>query len=327
MRHFCYRACASRLSVSAGTNAGGVIFPIIFPKLIDKYGKQMSIRIYAVALAIGLFPVLPFMKARLPESRVHGPARRGAPKWLRSRHFWFFVGINMIQGFGHFVPLIWLPSALAMFPSFLPSADTRCFYVLAFAAGAGLSTSQSSLALTLANATSCASGFTMGFLSDRLNIWALALCSLVCTSFVTFVFWGVLSYSLSGILLYGLAYGSTAGGWSSMWYGFIRPVASACLFSYLFYAPHLRLLSAEDDPSVATTIFAFLLLGRGIGNIVSTPISTALQHKHTLGHHAHKLGFMVADGQYADMIVYTGACFAGASALAMIGWGYDRHRK
>lgn len=78
---------------------------------------------------------------------------------------------------------------------------------------------------------------------------------------------------------------------------------------------------------MATTIFAFLLLGRGIGNIVSTPISTALQHAHVpVMHHAHKLGFTVANGQYRDMIVYVGSCFAGASAIAMIGWGWDRNR-
>ena len=67
----------------------------------------------------------------------------------------------------------------------------------------------------------------MGYLSDRLNIWILAISSLVCTSVVTFVFWGVLSYSLGGILTYGIMFGGTAGGWSSMWYGFIRPIASA----------------------------------------------------------------------------------------------------
>ena len=82
---------------------------------------------------------------------------------------------------------------------------------------------------------------------------------------------------------------------------------------------------AEDDPSMSTTIFAFLLLGRGIGNIVSTPISTALQHARTpVVHHEQKLGFMVADGQYRDMIVYVGSCFAGASVIAMLGWGWDK---
>lgn len=98
--------------ISAGSNTGGVIFPLIIPLLISRYGIETTIRIYAVALVVCLVPVLPFMKARLPESRVHGPARRSAsiPQWLRNRDFWFFVSINTLQGFGHFVPLIWLPS-------------------------------------------------------------------------------------------------------------------------------------------------------------------------------------------------------------------------
>ncbi|PSR77371.1 hypothetical protein PHLCEN_2v7936 [Hermanssonia centrifuga] len=198
------------------------------------------------------------------------------------------MSINALQGFAHFIPLIWLPT---------------------FAAASGLSTAQSSLALTLVNASSVFAGFIMGFLSDKFNIWALALGSLVCTSLVTFVLWGVLSYSLGGILAYGIAYGGTAGGWSSMWNGFVRPIA-------------------KDDPTLSTTIFSFLLLGRGIGNIVSTPISTALQRVHvSAAQSAHKLGFMVADGQYRDMIVYAGSMFAGAAVLAFFGWQADRYHR
>ena len=101
----------------------------------------------------------------------------------------------------------------------------------AFASDLGLTTAQSSLALTLVNAASIFAGFFMGYLSDRYNVWALAISSLLLTSLATFVLWGVLSYSLAGILVFGVAYGSTAGCWSSMWNGFVRPVASACRLS------------------------------------------------------------------------------------------------
>ena len=102
-----------------GDNTGGVLFPIILPALISRFGIKTTTRIYSIALAICLFPVLPFMKARLPESRVHGPAPRssGTRTWMTDRTFWFFIAINTLQGFAHFVPLTWLPSTSHLCPS------------------------------------------------------------------------------------------------------------------------------------------------------------------------------------------------------------------
>lgn len=100
--------------------------------------------------------------------------------------------------------------------------------MVAFASALGLSAAQSSLALTLVNAASIFAGFCMGYLSDRYNVWVLAFTSLLLTSLATFLLWGVLANSLTGILAYGAVYGITAGCWSSMWNGFVKPIASAC---------------------------------------------------------------------------------------------------
>lgn len=306
-----------------------MLFPIILPALISRFGIKLTTRIYAIALLVCLIPALPFMKARLPESRVHGPAPRagGTRAWYADRTFWFFITINTLQGFAHFVPLTWLPSTStpsALSPALTPSAHT------AFATALGLSTAQSSLALTLVNAASIFAGFAMGYLSDRYNVWALAVTSLLLTALATFVLWGVLACSLAGILAYGVAYGTTAGCWSSMWNGFVRPVASACLRPRVAVALLTACPRAEDDPSLATTMFSFLLLSRGVGNILSTPISTALQHARlavTRAASPPRTGFDVASGQYNAMIVYAGTCFAGAAVVAMVGWSMDRRRE
>lgn len=77
-------------------------------------------------------------------------------------------------------------------------------------------------------------------------------------------------------------------------------------------------------------MFSFLLLTRGIGNILSAPISTALQRVKLVVTNSvsdpPKTGFAVASGQYNAMIVYAGTCFAGAAVVAMIGWSLDRRR-
>ena len=98
----------------------------------------------------------------------------------------------------------------------------------AFATSLDLSESKASLVLTLTNGAMTLSGFCAGWLSDRVSIWALAVGSLLLSTLATSVVWGVAAASYAGVLAFGVAYGLTAGCWSSMWNWFVRPVASAC---------------------------------------------------------------------------------------------------
>jgi MCP family monocarboxylic acid transporter-like MFS transporter 10 len=65
-------------------------------------------------------------------------------------------------------------------------------------------------------------------LSDSVDPWLLSFSTLFGTCMATFILWGVLSRSLAGLIAFGLVYGSLAGGWSSMWTGFIRRVVREC---------------------------------------------------------------------------------------------------
>ena len=96
---------------TAGGEVGGALFPLILPPLIERFGVMKTTRAYAICILICLVPALPLMKARLPESRVHGPAPRSSNrKWLRNSNFWFFIAMNTIQSLGYFIPTTWLPS-------------------------------------------------------------------------------------------------------------------------------------------------------------------------------------------------------------------------
>lgn len=82
---------------------------------------------------------------------------------------------------------------------------------------------------------------------------------------------------------------------------------------------------SEDNPPLATSLHGLFLFTRGLGNILSTPISTALSKKNagssSPGHGSHSsLGFKVADGRYEKLILYSGTCFAAASIVALLGW-------
>jgi hypothetical protein len=71
----------------------------------------------------------------------------------------------------------------------------------------------------------------MGYLSDKFNPWILALATLFSTSVATFILWGIVSHSFAGLMAFAIAYGSVAGGWSSLWMGLVSPLASMSLSS------------------------------------------------------------------------------------------------
>ena len=91
----------------------------------------------------------------------------------------------------------------------------------------------------------------------------------------------------------------------------------------------------DDNPKLSSTLMGIYLATRGIGNILSTPISTSLSHLSltsdsstsgltVTGHPS--LGFDVSDGKFAKMIVYVGTCFAGVGAIALVGLGFNTFR-
>ncbi|TFK53800.1 MFS general substrate transporter [Heliocybe sulcata] len=295
---FLYHPCISYMSewfvarrglangiMFAGTGTGGLLLPIILPPLLNKLGAQTTLRVLSISIICALVPLLPFVKGRLPEARVHGPNARSTDwSWTKNRALWMILVLNTKQGFAYFIPIIWLPT---------------------FATELHISNTDSSLAIAFLNGASVCGRLAMGTLSDHFDPWLLGSATLLSTSLATFVLWGVLSRNLAGLLAYGIAYGALAGGWSSLWTGFVRPIA-------------------KDDPTLSTYIFGILMLSRGFGNVLSTPISTSLSRGE--GSRSGRMGFDVAGGRFEKLIVYVGTCFAGAAVLALAGWGVEKRR-
>jgi len=105
------------------------------------------------------------------------------------------------------------------------------FHLPAFASDLNLSVTKSSLTLSLLNGASVVGRLVAGQLSDILDPWLLALSTLMGSCLSTFVLWGVLSHSFGGLVAFGLAYGSLAGGWSSLWTGFMKDLPRQYHFS------------------------------------------------------------------------------------------------
>ncbi|GJE99307.1 MFS general substrate transporter [Phanerochaete sordida] len=277
--------------IDAGTACGGLVLPLILPPLVDKHGSAKILRYYSIVCLGLLTLILPFVRGRLPEARmVHGPVNPRAFAvtqnrlfWLKDKTFWVINVANTLQGLAYFVPLLWLPT---------------------YASSLRLSSRDSSLSLALLNAASLVGRMGSGMLSDTVNPWLIASTTLMLTSLSIFILWGVLSYTFAGVLVYGIAYGCLAGGWTSLWASFLRPIA-------------------KDDPTHTTSMLGVLMLFRGIGNILSTPISTALQGDQS-GLGDERIGVAGAyQGAYEKVIIYAGTCFAAAALVVAAGWAVN----
>ncbi|KAF7358948.1 MFS general substrate transporter [Mycena sanguinolenta] len=286
--------------IFSGTAAGGLLVPLILPQLISKYGPSKTLRLLGIATGILLLLVLPFVKGRVPQTQVHTLLlASGTRSWMKHKSFWIFLAANTLQGFGFFVPIVYLPT---------------------FARALRITPFNSALVVGMSNAAGGVGGFFMGYLSDRFNPWILALANLLATSAATFILWGVCSHSLGGLLAFGILYGSIAGGWSSMWAGFVRPVAGTLVSSVSCQGLKNKL--EGDNVGMSTMLYGYLLLSRGIGNIVSNPISTKLlvySQTHSVASSPERTGFDVGDGRFKNIIIYVGTCFAAAASLVGLG--------
>ncbi|KAL1669918.1 major facilitator superfamily domain-containing protein [Schizophyllum commune] len=277
--------------IFAGTSVGGVALPLGFPPLIARFGIPTSLRIFAGLTLVILLPFLPFVKGRLPEThtQVRGPGPRNRKEWYKEASFLLLLATNMLHAFGYFVPTLWLPT---------------------FASALDLSASKSSLTLALLNGAATFGRLATGLLSDRFEPWGIAVGMLALTAAAAFIFWGILSHTFAGLIMFSVLFGIISSGWTTLWTGFVRPIA-------------------KDDPNLATTLFGWLLLTRGVANVLSTPISTALETPGTGGTSSSKitLGFQVAGGRFEKMIVFTGACFVGAAVVVSMGWGMEVRKR
>jgi hypothetical protein len=140
----------NKLDLYPGTAAGGLLLPLSLPRLMSKYGPSKTLRILAVGTTILLFPLLPFLKGRLPQTRVRiqGPVPRGASgtrNWMKDKLFWIFLVVNTLQGFAYFIPIIYLPSTCNNSPT------TSTYRSLAFANDLHISSSNSAVTLAMLN--------------------------------------------------------------------------------------------------------------------------------------------------------------------------------
>ena len=156
--------------------------------------------------------------------------------FLKSPLFWTLQSFNVVQGMGYFLP-----------PNYLPT----------YANSLGLSSQFGSITLVVVNLASVAGCVLVGLLMDRSDVTNVVLAISVSAAIATWVVWGVAT-SIAPLCIFALLYGLTAGAYSTSWTGMIREV---------------RTRHVAADPNV---VFGFLAAGRGLGSVLSGPLSEAL---------------------------------------------------
>lgn len=139
----------------------------------------------------------------------------------------------------------------------------------------------------------------LGYISDKLNIFLLVGASTAGSAIVSCGLW--LSAScIEHLLAFSVLYGLFAGGFSVLYARFV-----SCL---------------TDDPAIGLWLYGMFAFQRGVGNIVSGPVSSELLKMVS--------GKLKADpaAAYQPLILFVGMAFVVA-ALGGVGFFFQRREK
>ncbi|MCJ1309717.1 hypothetical protein MMC25_003377 [Agyrium rufum] len=200
-------------------------------------------------------------------------------RFLGAPVFWILQTCNILEGLGYFLPSIYLPL---------------------YAQAVGMSRSSGTLTLALLNGGAVIGSIGTGTLVDRLHVTTVTFALTIGASLAVFLLWGF-ALSLPTLAVFSVLYGLTAGAFSTTWTGIIREVQKR---------------ETGTNPALC---FGFLTAGRGIGAVLSGPLSGVL-----LSSDAWRGAATGAYGtHYGSLVVFTGttAVLGGASFMARrIGW-------
>ena len=192
--------------------------------------------------------------------------------FLKKPIFYAFAFSVLLQGLGHFFPSLYLPS-----------------YVNSLGKGPA----SGALILAIINLMAVFGQIAFGYFSDsRIPVQALLFGSPLICGIAIFTLWG-LARSLPPLIVFSIIYGFFGGGYVVLW---------ARMGTFL----------NKDDPTVALTTFGVFAFLKGVGNVLSGPISSILITQATVVR-------QYAIGRYEGIVIYTGVCMF-ASSLAMAIW-------
>jgi len=169
---------------------------------------------------------------------------------------------------------------------FIPS-----IYLPSYAADLQISSLQSTLLLSFLNLSTTLGQSLSGHLSDKLGSTLPFFLSTFVAGLSICIIWG-LSKSFVPLFIFSMVYGISAGGYSVLYPKFAWEVAA-------------------DDPHTQLFMVGFLYFERGIGNVLSGPISSLL-----IGSRQQVHSYAIS--KYEAMVLFTGLTMS-ASCVSIVG--------
>lgn len=220
---------------------GGVVIPLLLEFLLNSFGFETAMRISAGVFVACSAPLCFLIKPRLPYSAaIH--RRPLDMRFVKSRAFVLHQLANIVQATGYFLPSVYLPTYV------------RTTF--------GASTFLSTLTVMLVNTAVTIGLVIMGSLSDKLAVTTCTVISATGVASSVLLLWG-LSASLPALYVFCILYGLFAGCWTSIWPGIMREISQ-------------RGEIQEHGPVDPIMVYGHLCVGRGVGNILSGPLSDLL---------------------------------------------------
>lgn len=273
---------ATKSCLTSVLQAGTGLAGVVLPLVMQFVLEKYGYKTTLRAWAVALF-VLTAPLIHFVKPRVplsqSTQTRRLDFSFLTTSIFGVLQACNIIEALGFFLPSIYLPS---------------------YARSLGASKLLSALTVVIFNVASVFGCVAMGSIVDKYHVTTCIVVSTIGSTIGVFVIWGF-SASLAPLYLFCVIYGLFAGSYSSTYPGMMRDVQKK---------------NKSAEPGM---VFACLAAGRGIGNVVSGPLSEILIRDLPWKGEA---GYAYGSG-FGPLIVFTGvtAFLGGASVLGRrVGW-------
>ena len=255
----------ARKGIAYGTLwAGKALAGCIFPFLMSSLLLRFGACTTLRIWAISLVIITSPLLVTLKPRIPHSTATARRPldwRFLKITSFWMLQVGNICQALGYLLPTTYLTS---------------------YAHDLGLPRLTGAILIAVCSLGSVLGSLVTGFLNDRLTPTTVILLSSLGSTLAVLIFWG-LSSGIALLSVFAIFYGFFAGGFSSTYPGILHEMR-------------------KEDRNVDTGLVMGLLLGgRGIGFLMSGPVSGGLM-KSALGE-GGTLGY---DTQYGPIIVATG---------------------
>lgn len=221
----------------SGKSVAGIFMPFLMSGLLQRYGIRTALLAWTATSALLTIPLLILMRPRIPVRDTAQTRRRTLSfSFMKHSFFWMLQVGSVLQSMGYLMPQTYL----ATYAQHLGFADVM-----------------GPMLLALFQLASVPGAIVFGQLGDHIPATTAILISSLGSAVAVFLLWGT-SQELGVLVAFSLAYGFFAGGFSSTWSGI------------------LHVMRRQDARADTGLIFGMLLGGRGLGFLLSGPVSGAL---------------------------------------------------